>query len=280
MAQIAWSQSARCWMNTKCPPSPSGSPSSCFAFICSLPTFCCSTCSLLSSSEFSPVTARRPQFRPCPSFSPFGFSVLSHTVSHSRRFRTTLTKSGNFSATSWSGSTTAGLQPLHLWSSSTISTSLSGFWSSGSSPPREKSFVSAGLYICAFIKGMHSSFKGSNVPRTGNISHWCSEIELSISQEEELLSWEALMKDRYLVSLQQKQNENTERRIQETVQKYKTLHSSAAQCGCLTRRRSNEFNFTTSNVYQNIFLASATYADLHYKQQWGSNNLVFLFYLC
>lgn len=54
-----------------------------------------------------------------------------------------------------------------------------------------------------------------------NISHCCSEIKLSKSQEEELLSWEALMKDRYLVSLQQKQNGNMERRVQETVQKYK-----------------------------------------------------------
>lgn len=54
-----------------------------------------------------------------------------------------------------------------------------------------------------------------------NIPLCCSEIKLSKSQEEELLSWEALMKDRYLVSLQQKQNGNMERRVQETVQKYK-----------------------------------------------------------
>ncbi|XP_029707113.1 transient receptor potential cation channel subfamily M member 2 isoform X3 [Takifugu rubripes] len=45
------------------------------------------------------------------------------------------------------------------------------------------------------------------------------QIELSKSQEEEVLSWEALMKDRYLVSLQREQNGNTERRVQETVQK-------------------------------------------------------------
>lgn len=81
---------------------------------------------------------------------------------------------------------------------------------------------------------MHDGFEGSNIPRMGNISHCCSEIELSKSQEEELLSWEALMKDRYLVSLQQEQNGSTERRVQETVQKYKRSHSSAAQCGCLT----------------------------------------------
>uniref|UniRef100_H3DGB5 Transient receptor potential cation channel, subfamily M, member 2 n=2 Tax=Tetraodon nigroviridis TaxID=99883 RepID=H3DGB5_TETNG len=45
------------------------------------------------------------------------------------------------------------------------------------------------------------------------------QIELLKSQEEELLSWEALMKDRYLVSLQQEQSGNTERRVQETVQR-------------------------------------------------------------
>lgn len=61
-----------------------------------------------------------------------------------------------------------------------------------------------------------------------------SEIELLKSQEEELLSWEALMKDRYLVSLQQEQSGNTERRVQETVQRYRRWRSSAAQRGCPT----------------------------------------------
>lgn len=68
---------------------------------------------------------------------------------------------------------------------------------------------------------MHDGFQGSSIPHMDNISLCCSEIKLSKSQEEELLSWEALMKDRYLVSLQQKQNGNMERRVQETVQKYK-----------------------------------------------------------
>lgn len=49
-----------------------------------------------------------------------------------------------------------------------------------------------------------------------------AEVNFSKSQEEELLSWEALMKDRYLMSLQQEQSGNPERRVQETVQKYKT----------------------------------------------------------
>lgn len=61
----------------------------------------------------------------------------------------------------------------------------------------------------------------------------CQEIELSKSQEEEVLSWEALMKDRYLVSLQREQNGNTERRIQETVQKYNRSHTNTTQRSCL-----------------------------------------------
>lgn len=77
------------------------------------------------------------------------------------------------------------------------------------------------------MKNMQDGFKASNIARMGNISRCCSEIELSKSQEEELLSWEALMKDRYLVSLQQEQKGNMERRVQETVQKYKRPHSSA-----------------------------------------------------
>uniref|UniRef100_H2U1T6 Transient receptor potential cation channel, subfamily M, member 2 n=1 Tax=Takifugu rubripes TaxID=31033 RepID=H2U1T6_TAKRU len=59
------------------------------------------------------------------------------------------------------------------------------------------------------------------------------QIELSKSQEEEVLSWEALMKDRYLVSLQREQNGNTERRVQETVQKYNRSHTNTIQRNCL-----------------------------------------------
>lgn len=61
----------------------------------------------------------------------------------------------------------------------------------------------------------------------------CQEIELSKRQEEEVLSWEALMKDRYLVSLQQEQNGSAERRIQETVQKYYRSHTNTTQHSCL-----------------------------------------------
>lgn len=46
-----------------------------------------------------------------------------------------------------------------------------------------------------------------------------SEHKLEQSEEEALLSWEALMKDRYLLSTQQEQSQSTERRILDTVQK-------------------------------------------------------------
>ena len=46
-----------------------------------------------------------------------------------------------------------------------------------------------------------------------------SENELLESEEEELLSWEALMKDRYLQSTQQEQSQSMERRILDTAQK-------------------------------------------------------------
>uniref|UniRef100_A0A8C6UEA6 Transient receptor potential cation channel, subfamily M, member 2 n=1 Tax=Neogobius melanostomus TaxID=47308 RepID=A0A8C6UEA6_9GOBI len=47
--------------------------------------------------------------------------------------------------------------------------------------------------------------------------------ELSGAEEEELLSWEALMKDKYLMSTKQEQLHSTERRIQDTAQKVSTL---------------------------------------------------------
>ncbi|KAG7227474.1 hypothetical protein INR49_005288 [Caranx melampygus] len=49
----------------------------------------------------------------------------------------------------------------------------------------------------------------------------CTDFKntLEQSEEEELLSWEALMKDRYLLSTQQEQIQSTERRILDTVQK-------------------------------------------------------------
>lgn len=52
-------------------------------------------------------------------------------------------------------------------------------------------------------------------------SMWCcfSENELNPTEDEELLTWESLMKDRYLVSARQEQSQSTERRILDTVQK-------------------------------------------------------------
>lgn len=46
-----------------------------------------------------------------------------------------------------------------------------------------------------------------------------SEIKLPVNEEEELLSWEALMKDRYLLSTQQEQSQSMERRIMDTANK-------------------------------------------------------------
>uniref|UniRef100_A0A4W6FEJ6 Transient receptor potential cation channel, subfamily M, member 2 n=1 Tax=Lates calcarifer TaxID=8187 RepID=A0A4W6FEJ6_LATCA len=47
--------------------------------------------------------------------------------------------------------------------------------------------------------------------------------ELPQIEEEELLSWEALMKDRYLQSTEQEQSQSMERRIQDTAQKVSTM---------------------------------------------------------
>ncbi|XP_035531934.1 transient receptor potential cation channel subfamily M member 2 [Morone saxatilis] len=44
------------------------------------------------------------------------------------------------------------------------------------------------------------------------------------NEEEELLSWEALMKDRYMLSTQQEQSQSMERRILDTAQKVTTIH--------------------------------------------------------
>lgn len=46
-----------------------------------------------------------------------------------------------------------------------------------------------------------------------------SEHELPPMEEEELLSWEALMKDRYLLSTQQELSQSVEGRILDTAQK-------------------------------------------------------------
>nr|XP_029136475.1 transient receptor potential cation channel subfamily M member 2-like [Labrus bergylta] len=54
----------------------------------------------------------------------------------------------------------------------------------------------------------------------------CKEFknELPQIEEEELLSWEALMKDQYLLSTQQEQNQSMERRILDTAQKVTTMN--------------------------------------------------------
>ncbi|XP_041858356.1 transient receptor potential cation channel subfamily M member 2 isoform X1 [Melanotaenia boesemani] len=53
----------------------------------------------------------------------------------------------------------------------------------------------------------------------------CKEFrnELNQIEEDELLSWEALMKDRYLLSARQEQNQSMERHIQDTAQKVTTM---------------------------------------------------------
>uniref|UniRef100_A0A8C3ARZ7 Transient receptor potential cation channel, subfamily M, member 2 n=1 Tax=Cyclopterus lumpus TaxID=8103 RepID=A0A8C3ARZ7_CYCLU len=48
--------------------------------------------------------------------------------------------------------------------------------------------------------------------------------ELPQMEEEELLSWEALMKDRYLLSIKQEQSQSMERRILDTAQKVTTIN--------------------------------------------------------
>ncbi|XP_059198440.1 transient receptor potential cation channel subfamily M member 2-like [Centropristis striata] len=50
------------------------------------------------------------------------------------------------------------------------------------------------------------------------------KCELPPSEEEELLSWEALMKDRYLLSTQEEQSQSMERRIMDTAQKVTTMN--------------------------------------------------------
>lgn len=65
--------------------------------------------------------------------------------------------------------------------------------------------------------------------------------ELAPIEEEELLSWEALMKDRYLLSEQQEQSQSVERRILDTAQKVTTINDrlereeEAASTGAATR---------------------------------------------
>ncbi|XP_027147042.1 transient receptor potential cation channel subfamily M member 2 isoform X1 [Larimichthys crocea] len=50
------------------------------------------------------------------------------------------------------------------------------------------------------------------------------KIKLPVNEEEELLSWEALMKDRYLLSTQQEQSQSMERRIMDTANKVTTIN--------------------------------------------------------
>lgn len=69
-------------------------------------------------------------------------------------------------------------------------------------------------------------FHTSDIPCLGHMiitkpcmRHCFTETELPENEEEELLSWEALMKDRYLLSTQQEQSQSMERRILDTAQK-------------------------------------------------------------
>ncbi|XP_069554701.1 LOW QUALITY PROTEIN: transient receptor potential cation channel subfamily M member 2 [Brachyistius frenatus] len=63
----------------------------------------------------------------------------------------------------------------------------------------------------------------STVLRKPPIAYKEFRNELSQIEEEELLSWEALMKDRYLLSAKQEQNQSVERRILDTAQKVTTI---------------------------------------------------------
>ncbi|CAL8372596.1 unnamed protein product [Arctogadus glacialis] len=62
-------------------------------------------------------------------------------------------------------------------------------------------------------------------------AHKSSEfkVELLQAEEEELLSWEALMKDNYLLSTRQEQSQSIERRINDTAQKVSTLAEGLEQ---------------------------------------------------
>lgn len=172
------------------------------------------------------LQVRPPTHFLCLSQAPCDLRKLSLcycTALLSRRFRTTQTGYGSFKDTSSLRSTTAALLPLRLSSSSVISTSLSGAWCCASPTTQAKSSVS-----------IHALLKVNFVliPRVANMRtnpflwHCFSEIPLPENEEEELLSWEALMKDRYLLSTQQEQNQNMERRILDTAQKYKRFDSS------------------------------------------------------
>ncbi|XP_037542317.1 transient receptor potential cation channel subfamily M member 2 [Nematolebias whitei] len=70
-------------------------------------------------------------------------------------------------------------------------------------------------HLCYFIKSV--------VLRSSPTSHKDFKHELPQMEEEELLSWEALMKDRYLLSSQQELSQSMEGRILDTAQKVTTM---------------------------------------------------------
>lgn len=128
------------------------------------------------------------------------------------------------------------------------------------------------------MKNMQDGFKASNIARMGNISHCCSEIELSKSQEEELLSWEALMKDRYLVSLQQEQKGNMERRVQETVQKYKRPHSCAVVSVAVELYAAQVNSISQPATCTKKSFSKCNVCRFTLQEIYLSSNMVFLFY--
>lgn len=82
-----------------------------------------------------------------PDLSPLFVSLCSSCIAlRSRKFRTTLTESGNFKDMSWLRSTTAAPLRLLLSSSSAIFTSSSGTWCCAGPPSYAKSSVSIQLH--------------------------------------------------------------------------------------------------------------------------------------
>ncbi|XP_029385890.1 transient receptor potential cation channel subfamily M member 2 [Echeneis naucrates] len=87
--------------------------------------------------------------------------------------------------------------------------------------------------------------------------------ELPQIEEEELLSWEALMKDRYLLSTQQEQIQSTERRILDTAQKVTTI----------TERLEREDEYSFDAVVKRLARLEEQVSQSTRALQWIMDNL-------
>lgn len=73
------------------------------------------------------------------------------------------------------------------------------------------------LLICSFILNVLKAVLSVSVP---GLSTWFfTGQELEKTEEEELLSWEAYMKDNYLSSTRQVKSQSMEHRVQDTAEK-------------------------------------------------------------